>query len=275
MTQAEEFLPCDLGKRLRDYDLFPLASDFADAVLGAEVFDFGEVPTSFLTDEAHRGFEPFHERLLRSPFPVCMMRYRLTLSATPAVTVSLALAACDLGQDRIDLAVYDISNDRLFGKLFCTPSTRQSGFMEQKGVALETLKQETRSDLNVYIALLMILNTRGIRLETVEPTKTEQRKRREQGKPPLKRVTRVDVRHFMEAVKNSERGGTHASPVPHRRRGHLRQLPTGKQTWIRDCIVSVRFADEGLAPRTRYQVVHDLPVPLLSAPPPAAAQLAQ
>ena len=83
--------------------------------------------------------------------------------------------------------------------------------------------------------------------------------RREQGKPPLKRITRVDVRHYMEAVTNSERGGTHASPVPHRRRGHLRQLPTGKQTWVRDSLVNVRFADEGLAPRAHYQVVHDQP----------------
>jgi len=60
-------------------------------------------------------------------------------------------------------------------------------------------------------------------------------KRRNLGKLPL-------FQYHMLVVQSSEpsnigTGGTHQSPRFHWRRGHIRRLPTGKQTWVRPCMV--------------------------------------
>jgi hypothetical protein len=247
-----EFLPCDLAKRLRSFPSL-ISPQFADTVLGAEVFDFGRVDASFLKDAAIRGSLPFIEQLIRVPFPVCVLRYRYKF--TTGQESNLVLAAWDRGEGGVEAVMYDSDRELMRsttavcrGKDLCDTAVRRDKHSGEPDVAA----------LAHLAGLLMILNTKGIRREVIEPTKKEQRKRRDQGKPPLKRITHIDTRHYVEACKNTDRGGTHASPVPHRRRGHLRQLPTGKQTWVRDCIVNVRSREE-LEPRTRYQVVHNQP----------------
>lgn len=37
--------------------------------------------------------------------------------------------------------------------------------------------------------------------------------------------------------RNDERGGSHASPRFHVRRGHIRRLPDGRRTWVKQCSV--------------------------------------
>ena len=34
------------------------------------------------------------------------------------------------------------------------------------------------------------------------------------------------------------KGGTHASPRPHDRRGHPRHLKSGRTVWVRDCKIN-------------------------------------
>lgn len=89
---------------------------------------------------------------------------------------------------------------------------------------------------------MAVMNTRGVSW-TVRPTKTS-RKGRIQNIGVIK--PRTD---YFTALKNKPRnrtahqGGTHASPIPHIRRGHLRTYADGRQTWVRDCVVNV--ASEG------------------------------
>lgn len=64
----------------------------------------------------------------------------------------------------------------------------------------------------------------------VRPTFTNRRKI-EQGKAPTYDWTTVVIR---PAPPRSEyKGGTHASPRQHDRRGHLRRLRSGKNVWVR------------------------------------------
>ena len=69
---------------------------------------------------------------------------------------------------------------------------------------------------------------------TVRDTFTNRRKM-QQGKAPTYDWTTV----YIEPAKprSDSKGGTHASPRLHDRRGHLRRLPSGKNVWIKSCKV--------------------------------------
>ena len=69
---------------------------------------------------------------------------------------------------------------------------------------------------------------------TVRDTFTNRRKM-QQGKAPTFDWTTV----YIEPAKprSDSKGGTHASPRLHDRRGHLRRLTTGKNVWVKACKV--------------------------------------
>lgn len=93
-------------------------------------------------------------------------------------------------------------------------------------------------------AMSMILATKGIGLRR-EPAPAKLNVKREKaGKPPYPSVTYVDARQYFEAVQRAALGGTHASPVPHLRRGHRRTYSDGRSTWVRSCMVNCRSLDE-------------------------------
>lgn len=69
---------------------------------------------------------------------------------------------------------------------------------------------------------------------SVQQTFTNRRKIA-QGKPPTYEWRTVIVEPTQ--AKQPHRGGTHASPRLHDRRGHLRRLRSGKNVWVRDCKV--------------------------------------
>lgn len=62
------------------------------------------------------------------------------------------------------------------------------------------------------------------------------RRRKAKGKGPVSFDWHT-VEIGPKAVKNEPQGGTHASPRLHDRRGHWRNLKSGKQVWVRSCKV--------------------------------------
>lgn len=84
--------------------------------------------------------------------------------------------------------------------------------------------------------------------------------RAKNGKPPLKRVTRVDGQQYITALQETERrerdgtaGGTHASPRPHLRRAHIRTLANGKRIGIHAMWINVSDEVRQMA-REKYKV---------------------
>ena len=71
-------------------------------------------------------------------------------------------------------------------------------------------------------------------IPTVRDTFTNRRKM-QQGKAPTYDWTTV----YIDPAKprSDSKGGTHASPRLHDRRGHLRRLTTGKNIWVKACKV--------------------------------------
>lgn len=70
---------------------------------------------------------------------------------------------------------------------------------------------------------------------TPDGTPAQQRKRKAKGKRPLFVWHTVTIGPRPEP--QGSKGGTHASPRLHDRRGHWRTTASGKRVWVRDCKV--------------------------------------
>jgi len=69
---------------------------------------------------------------------------------------------------------------------------------------------------------------------SIAPTYTNRRKMA-QGKSPTYTWHTVIIEPSQ--IKREHQGGTHTSPRQHDRRGHLRRLRSGKNVWVRACVV--------------------------------------
>lgn len=103
------------------------------------------------------------------------------------------------------------------------------------------LSREVNSACDPVAVLNIVLNTKNVRLDRIEIDPKLNRARERQHKPPLKSYTIVHTNEYISAMREGVRmavAGTHASPRPHLRRGHIRHLAAGKEVWIHDTIVN-------------------------------------
>lgn len=176
----------------------------------------------------------------------------------------------------VGVVVYDaVANENIIAMLGCWGVDEEDmRFDEQISVASTTIWDEgakiiyddSISDTIViifaFIVLLAVgvLATNGVDVETDAPPVKVNKRRVANGKPEIPPMHRVNLAEYITALNNTEhrvttggKGGTHASPIPHLRRGHIRRL-AGRDTWVRDCLVNVR--KEGIQPtfRQHYSV---------------------
>jgi hypothetical protein len=65
-------------------------------------------------------------------------------------------------------------------------------------------------------------------------------KRASKKLPPIFEYRTLHIAHDEERAVGPGKGGTHASPRLHLRRGHIRRLPTGVRVWVRSAVVGSR-----------------------------------
>ena len=101
--------------------------------------------------------------------------------------------------------------------------------------------------LDPIVMGLMLLNTRGVKQDTIKPSDKLAKARLKAGKAPIPSYRRVDSSSYITALqarlkagKRESHGGTHASPVTHIRMGHWRRLDEAgtKKTFIQDTLVN-------------------------------------
>jgi len=118
--------------------------------------------------------------------------------------------------------------------------------------------------LDPVMTALLILATVGVRRETIEPSPKLNKARAKSGKPPIPPYDVVHSEEYVTAlsmrgkrfIRGEDQGGTHHSPVPHLRRGHLRTYESGKVSLIHDTLVRVspEAREAFKAARTHYSV---------------------
>jgi hypothetical protein len=105
----------------------------------------------------------------------------------------------------------------------------------------ETTIRNHSSIVQIFMTTaLSLLNENNTSLEKISRCEKANIRREKQGKNQLKDYHIVKLGHKQIGTR-SDHGGTHASPRCHVRRGHTRQLPTQKITWVRPTIVGNPF----------------------------------
>lgn len=103
---------------------------------------------------------------------------------------------------------------------------------------------EDRVAGSLYPPAIAMLNTRGCSIDLKRAPTIVNAKRARKGKNVIPGHYNVDAREYFAALgstsKPSNKGGTHASPIPHLRRAHERVLASGKRIWIPSALVNVR-----------------------------------
>jgi len=261
-------------------------SALAASAARAQVFDFGRMPDAVVRSEAIRGAQFWSAGFLRLPFPSSLFWYTIDLDrdsdqplrehhidkyryATLCVDVAAVGGFPQLPENKPSVLAVDFmvvppefrvtQSARTTMAVSCAGHICDCDEGRYRGVAYYSCVDSKHNSTMLgsladgMISMCMILSTRGVPTRVAEPPVRLNAKRARSGKPPLVRVTHVDTGLYYRALAEADRPrGTHKSPVPHLRRGHIRRLPSG-DTWVRDAVVNARSSAEVEA-RDHYDV---------------------
>lgn len=86
-----------------------------------------------------------------------------------------------------------------------------------------------------FVLLCNCDNVSPVKVFTPSPALVKRTK--ERGRIPPDEYYVLDCFLGEHTERNEDRGGSHASPRFHVRRGHIRRLPDGRRTWVKQCTV--------------------------------------
>lgn len=123
----------------------------------------------------------------------------------------------------------------------CPDMLEQSQNVDDKD-ALECAMKDIASEVSAVLELCEALSCSNVHhhvVEQINPTVNERRIR--DGKTPLyeTRTLWIDV-PGSDSGSSEHQGGTHRSPRQHLRRGHIRNLQSGKKVWVNATVVGSR-----------------------------------
>lgn len=118
----------------------------------------------------------------------------------------------------------------------------ESGFSED--AYMKTVLKDASDEIVSYWDMCKALSLNAVDERRVDPDPGKQRMRRALKKPPLYSYRVLTLKPGDVNSHREHKGGTHASPVSHWRRGHMRTIKkTGKQVWVRPSLIN----GEGMA----------------------------
>jgi hypothetical protein len=219
-------------------------------VRDGEWFDFGEVA---YTDLGASDWRPFAESgLINLPFPRVSFRVRLDTGRVIDGAERKLEIVWFAEQDSESLSIlglFVLGKDRALGL---------SGFHRYDRAILQAHKLTFRDHIDhIFFALWLVLHTKGVPQERIDPPPKLNKARAKAGKTLLQPYVKVDTVTYINALRETERleagGGHHASPRPHLRRAHLRHLASGVVVPVMATIVN-GSPDLKLIQREKYVV---------------------
>ncbi|WP_299827096.1 hypothetical protein [uncultured Roseobacter sp.] len=102
-----------------------------------------------------------------------------------------------------------------------------------------------QATMSLYPLAIAVLNTRGCRVDLKRAPSIINAKRVKRGKPAIPSHWDVGTAEYLTALgssfkTNAVASSSHASPIPHLRRAHERELAGGKRIWVSSALVNVR-----------------------------------
>jgi hypothetical protein len=210
--------------------------------------------------------------ILRPPYPVTVIEFhedghQLAQGQSPS-TKRLVLAVDQEDSVIIYPAYYADNMDKWippliywrfeYGKSFPLSRTNPKSMTEEEGLSYgevipnrftsgqtpftleEYAAMEIRNvgqEISVYIDFCMALAEYETEFSDQHPDRQQQKLRRLRGKSPLFTYKVIKITGKRK-ISQSSRGGTHASPVAHLRRGHWRQYKSGKVAWVSAAMIN-------------------------------------
>jgi hypothetical protein len=101
----------------------------------------------------------------------------------------------------------------------------------------EYMINEYRDEIAAYADMCAALSCSNVSTDTIPASKTLNAMRRRKGKPELKSYKVLTINAGERAQGGGVGGGSGASRRAHLRRGHIRNLQSGKRVWVNACFV--------------------------------------
>lgn len=210
--------------------------------------------------------------ILRPPFPTTVIEYtegggELRAGETPS-TKRLVLAVNENDGVTLFPAYYADNQDIwqpptiywrfIYGRSFSLSRTKPRDFSDNDAIrygecwpgavaavkipmSLETYASIELSNINqelsVYMDFCLAMSQYETEIVDQKPDAQTQKLRRLRGKKPLMTYKVITITGKRK-VSNEGKGGTHASPVTHLRRGHWRHYKSGKRSWVEATLVN-------------------------------------
>lgn len=210
--------------------------------------------------------------ILRPPFPTTVIEYReggsaLSLGQTPS-TKRLVMAVDDGDGVSLFPSYYADDHDMwqppnlywrfIYGRTFALSRTKPRDFYDDDAIQYRegwsnllssvkvpiTLEQyasmellNVNQELCVYMDFCLALSQYETEIVEQKPDAQAQKLRRLRSKPPLFTYKIITITGKRK-VSTESKGGTHASPVTHLRRGHWRTYKSGKRGWVEAALVN-------------------------------------
>lgn len=175
--------------------------------------------------------------LVRSPYPLCWCEGPSELPAPFHGMKRVCFLLTDLEGNATGAEVY-LTDGSAFGEM--GRAIYEAGaWRSWHGPEIDRFpggpNDEVMSSCLLYVErFLSLVNCANIDRVENKPSQEHQLRRKKQGKKPLYSYWTLILSQASE--KAESKGGTHASPRVHLRRGHIRRLG-GKHIWVRACAV--------------------------------------
>jgi hypothetical protein len=213
--------------------------------LPLEQFNFGPMPIEVLRDAQEESMDFLDAGLFKPPYDFCLYRCSIRFKATTIGTTLLVVQGDETDKEPgVATVMFSHSREHMIAMYSINMMRTRLNWRDGKrSVELQlpqeeykfwhdSMRAEDGSEITLHeacegsmcmLGLTMILNTKGVRKERVEPPRKPNQARLRAGKPLIPYVTRVYTDVYLKAVEPGI--GTHASPRPHRRRAHVRRIP--------------------------------------------------
>jgi hypothetical protein len=222
------------------------------------MIDFGFIPNKIHQDDSCKyryAYEmgelphPYETWLGVSKWEGGMCGYHVCPTPhAPERTLVIELYGITLPNGEDLVIVYDIVSIQTLGidNTVVSPYAIAGGISETE----DQMRARGANSLDPLVTMLGLLSNASVPIIPHSEPLRLNLARAKKGKHPIPAHTEVDVRDYVANYASHvpagkiHQGGTHASPIPHWRRSHLRTLPSGKRVPVRSSKVNWRDTEE-------------------------------
>jgi hypothetical protein len=253
--------------------------DFSARIREAQVFDFGVAAFPYEAKEFGYAIELFHGGFIDSPYATTIyciagQPSRLhvidrlpagLMDGFEAVPCSKAYRMVTYLATERDRSVFALIGTTIFWFQQARPeeigvnALPSRAAYEDLGIRFAGYADENivfhlrRYATGVFLDCALALATAGVKRTVSRAPRLINEQRVRKGKPRIPTVTHIDFAAYAAARDAARTRGTHASPITHLRRGHIRRLDDGRRVWVKDCMVN-GSGDCAIDRRERYEV---------------------